>query len=88
MKATTGPQLSGDARKSRDACKSTVYVVKQATFIRDPSNSSRTSQLENWQQLVGLATVKIPTTILASVGTPTAIEVPKTVWTPSTHDFL
>jgi hypothetical protein len=25
-------------------------VEKSTTFIRDPSNSSRTSQLENWQQ--------------------------------------
>jgi hypothetical protein len=62
-------------------------VDKPATFIRDPSNSSRTSQLENWQQSVGLATVEIPTTILASAGTPTATEVPKTVWKPTTHDF-
>jgi hypothetical protein len=38
--------------------------------------------------LVGLATVEIPTTMFASAGTPTAIEVPKTVWTPTTHDFL
>jgi hypothetical protein len=39
--------------------------------------------------LVGLATVEIPTAILASAGTPTtAIEVPKTEWTPTTHDFL
>ncbi len=38
--------------------------------------------------MVGLAIVEIPTTILASAGTPTAIKVPKTVWTPTTHDFL
>jgi hypothetical protein len=38
--------------------------------------------------LVGLATVEFPTTILASVGTSTAIEVPKTVWTLTSQDFL
>jgi hypothetical protein len=37
---------------------------------------------------VGLAIVEILTTILASAGTPTATEVPNTVWTPTTHDFL
>jgi hypothetical protein len=37
---------------------------------------------------VGLATVEILTTILASAESPTATEVPKTVRTPTTHDFL
>jgi hypothetical protein len=36
---------------------------------------------------VGLTTVD-PTTTLASAGTPTSTEVPKTVWTPTTRDFL
>jgi hypothetical protein len=36
----------------------------------------------------GLAPVEIPTTILPSAGTPTATEVQKTVWTPTTHDFF
>jgi hypothetical protein len=38
--------------------------------------------------LIGLSTVEIPTTILASAGTPIATEVPKTVWTTTTHDFF
>jgi hypothetical protein len=37
---------------------------------------------------VGLATVEILTTILASAGMPTVTEMPKTVWTPTTHYFL
>jgi hypothetical protein len=36
---------------------------------------------------VGLTTVD-PTTTLASAGTPTSTEVPKTVWTPTTHDVF
>ncbi len=71
------------------------------TNIRDNSISSRVaSNIQQGPQqqqqdlittkictAVGIATVEIPTTILASSRTPTATEVSKTVWKPSTHDI-
>ncbi len=52
-------------------------VEKPARFLRDPQ-----------QQQKDLTTRKLATTMLASAGKLTATEVPKTEWTPTTHDIF
>jgi hypothetical protein len=94
---------SGNIRKeSNNRTASTVgtRVEKQGCFQKycicsvtsnihqGPQQQQQDLTTRKLAQLVGLATAEIPTTIPASAGTLTALEVPKTVWTPTTQHVL
>jgi hypothetical protein len=88
MKATTGPPTQW-GRLEKQGCLQKYWTCSVASKSHQGPQQQQQDLTTRKLATVGrLASVEILTKILASAGKPTAIVVPKTVWTPTTHDFL